>query len=151
MANTFSPDLSDQISKVRIEIGDVGNGLGAFPKAAEVADETIEYFLSLPLSPIRAAARVAWTLVAKYASMVDVTVDHQLTRASQRYAQYLGLAKRLDALAASGTLDATPTSSPNDGPIVLGIGDMTGPVDSYGCPINGPGWYGSPFLPGCGF
>jgi hypothetical protein len=87
---------------------------------------------------------LAWALVAKYASLVDVTVDHQMTRASQRYAGYLALAQRLDAMAAEGmTEGATLPPTALDGPIVMGIGDCRGPlwdVRGYG----GWGYYGYP-------
>lgn len=146
MATTFNPALTDDISKVRIEIGDAGDGAGAFPRGAEVQDATITYFLSTGLNPVAAAARVCYTLVAKYAAMVDVTVDHQMTKASQRYSQYLSLAKSLDQRAGLG-IGATPPPG-LDGPIVMGIGDNSGPRDIYGRPISGC-WPGSSFYGGC--
>jgi hypothetical protein len=135
MAATYSPSLSDPLSKVRFEIGDVGKGDGTFPNPAEIDDATITSLLTLNADVVlRAAASAAWSLAAKYASMVDIDVDNQLTRASQRYKQYSDLAKRLDERAAAGVPpNAVAVSGYEAGPMVTGIGDTRGALwDAWG-------------------
>lgn len=146
MAATYDPNLADPVSQVRIEIGDVGDGAGAFPNPAELQDETITVFLTTCADVVlRAAAKAAWTLSAKYAGMVDVDVDNQLTKASQRFKQYRELALRLDERAAAGGNPAGLSESGIEaGPYVTGIGDTRGSLwDAFGY----PGYPRGPYCP----
>lgn len=142
MAATYSPSLSNEVSQVRQWLGDTGNGAGAFPQAAEVQDETIQAYLDQGCSVLRAAARLARDLSARYAKMVDVDVDDQLTKASQRYKQYKELAASLDALADAEAAGGDTNSAPvYVAPLVYGVGDMRGPLDprdASGNPVEWP-------------
>lgn len=138
MAATFKPDLSDDISKVRYHVGDVGDGAGAFTSPAEVQDETISAILAAPNTILRTAATVARGIAAKYARLADVNVDNQLTRISHLYSQYTSLAERLEGLADAEAADGTADTAVYGGPIVMGIGDTRGPLDNWDCATYPP-------------
>lgn len=105
-------------------------------------DETITAYLATGITELRAAARLAWDLSSRYAKMVDVDVDDQLTKASQRYKQYKELAERLDKLAdAESAGGSSGEVSAYAMPLVYGIGDVRGPLD----PRDASGEYPAPW------
>lgn len=78
MAFTFDPALSSPRDRVRDLIGDTD------PDNVEVQNETLDYYLSVNSDAVLPVAyRVALNLAAKYARIVEVTVDHQTTRGQQ--------------------------------------------------------------------
>ena len=97
MTFSYNPNLADPISRVRQTLGDVDTA------THDAEDETITYYLSAYPSELQVALVLCRDLMAKYAKLVDVTVDHQTTRASQAYQNYKNLAMQLEArLAATG-------------------------------------------------
>lgn len=130
MTATFDPSLSNAVSQVRQYLGDTTVNDADVPP--EVQDETITAYLATK-SVLSAAAQLARDIAAKYAGMVDITVDHQLTKASQRYAQYMALALYLEDKARQAT---TLSDQGSSGIMVTGVGDCRGPFDlPPGAPI----------------
>lgn len=129
MAATFNPALSNAISRIRHAVGDtdVAN--------AQVQDETILYFMNIPLSEGWAAVRVAEGLMAAAAKAVDLNVDDQLTKVSQTYDHYKALVASLTATASAPPISTTGSLA--DATVVgiktFGIDDCRGPLDDC-CP-----------------
>lgn len=121
MAFTFNPDLSTPRDQVRQRIGDTDS------TDVELQDATIDAYLTMMAnSVLNVAYRCATDLMAKYARQVEVTVDHQTTRANQAFEAYKTLA---DAIlldirqAAAGATETYP------GIWMTGSGDHSAPYD----------------------
>lgn len=129
MTATFNPTLADNVSKIRYLLGDTDTK----PNACEFEDETYNFEFADKGTVKKAAASMAWALVAKYSRLADVTIDDQLTRYSKVHDQYLALATRLQAEAnAEGATPDTDTAATSyGGVIVTGLDDCRGPLD--GC------------------
>ncbi len=81
------------------------------------------------------AYQLALDLAAKWARMVEVTVDHQTTRANQRYEQYRQLAADLKSQLDAASAATSDIGFP--GAYVGGIGDDRGGYDYPGLPDLG--------------
>ena len=121
MAFTFNPALAQPRDQVRQLIGDTD--VNNF----DIHDETIDAYLLTKPSVLAVAYQLAVDLTAKYAHLVDVTVDHQQTRASQAFANYTKLAERL--LAQLMRESAIDGGSGFAGVGCFGVG--TGPAEGY--------------------
>lgn len=100
MGFSFSPDLSDALSRVRQYVGDVD------ATDYVVEDETITAYLT-GRSDLAVAAQVARDLASRFARKIDSTVDGASQRNSQLYAHYLQLADSLDRQAGAQVQAAT--------------------------------------------
>lgn len=132
MTATYNESLTNDVSKVRFHLGDTD------VTNAQVQDETITAILSEPRGVISTAAKLARSLAAKYARMVDVNVDAQMTRASTLYEQFRDLAIKLEAEAASDEpRNPADPGAYSGGIIVQGLTDTRGPIDE--CSVWGFG------------
>lgn len=94
--------MTEPKDRVRQKIGDTD------PATALVQDETIQYYLDLPLGETAAAARLARDISAKFARDISFTVDGQGQREGDKSKQYAALAARLELEAASETPPTDP-------------------------------------------
>lgn len=93
----FSYDVSKASGQVRLTVGDTDS---CDPK---LQDAEILYFLTLTGQDVTlASAKAARAIAALYSRQVDTRVESVSTSNSQAAAQYLALAARLEAEAASG-------------------------------------------------
>lgn len=97
-----SYDLSTDVGKVRLEIGDTETD------TPEFVDEEITYFLSVEGSVLGAAARACEALAAKFARQYDFQTDDQRFQRSQMSKQYADLASTLRSRA-GGVVTTSPT------------------------------------------
>jgi hypothetical protein len=123
MTWTFSESLSTPRDQVRQLIGDTNS------TKPEVPDETITYYFTLETTPLAVAYRLALDLEAKYARIVEVTVDHQTTRGNQIAENYRKLATRLFADLQRSAQGATVD---NSGLFVGGLSSSLGLADYDG-------------------
>lgn len=122
MSFTFDPALASPTSRIRQRLGDTD------ATNVEIQDETIAYYLTVRGgSELAVAYQLALDCAAKYARLVDVTVDHQLTKASQAATAYTKLAERLAGELRNESIGAN--SGGFVGVLVAGIDDNTGPFD----------------------
>lgn len=88
MAFTYQPDLSDDVSKLRFELGDIVENTGILPDGTNVQDETLQSIITTEGSVGLAAARMCeilsrmWT---RYAGSVSVGARSETFRQAEIY------------------------------------------------------------------
>lgn len=92
MAFTFSPDLADDISKVRDLIGDVDS------TDPLLQDETISYLITQEDNIYAAAARASERIAARVARYGSVSADGVSVSTQEMYDRYMAMAKMFDEL-----------------------------------------------------
>jgi hypothetical protein len=98
MGFSFSMDLGDAVSRVRMHIGD------ATDAGHDIEDETIEALIAAGKTELQAAAQLARSLASKYARQIDSGVDGAYQRNAQVFAHFQALANDLDRQARAETV-----------------------------------------------
>lgn len=104
MTWTYTPETGDDISRVRLLIGDTN------PDDEQMQDEEIQMLLDTEGGVQVAAQKAAFALAAKYARLTDKWVGDLKILASQRARRYQELYQELKTALASGALYAVPTA-----------------------------------------
>lgn len=71
---SFSYDLSDDVGKVRLELGDTTNGTGVRPNGANLSDEELQYWIDREGHVMRAVAAACETLARMWSTAVSISV-----------------------------------------------------------------------------
>ena len=95
----FTYDLSTDIGKLRLEIGDANpdEGKGVKPDGGYITDEELQVLLDRETTVGRAAAATCEVLARMYARFVDLSVGPRRESASQASQAYLTQARELRA------------------------------------------------------
>jgi hypothetical protein len=95
----FSYDLTTDIGKVRLEIGDTSDvsGKGVKPDGTYLRDDEIQILLTREGTVGRASAAACEVLARMYARFVNITVGPRSEQLSQASAAYAAQAKELRA------------------------------------------------------
>lgn len=104
----------DPKDRVRQKLGDTD------VTAALVQDETIAYYLSLPMGETATAARLARDLSARFSQQVDFSVDGQGQKNGDRARNFAALADRLEREAETEAGPVVAGSISSGGIIVTG-------------------------------
>lgn len=87
----FSYDLTTDVGKLRLEIGDTTTGVGVRPDGTNFTDAELGYFLGQEGAVVgRAAARACEVLARSFAGLVDLSVGprkESLSQAAKAYAE----------------------------------------------------------------
>lgn len=92
----FSYDLTTNVGKVRLEIGDTTSGTGVKPDGTNFTDTELEYFLDQEADSVgRATARACEVLARGFSGLVDLAVGPRRESLSQAAKAYMDRAKEL--------------------------------------------------------
>lgn len=108
---SFTYDLSSDVGIVRLRLGDTTSGSGIRSSGGNFSDEEIQAALSLEGSAGRAAAFLAESLAAEWASMSDISVPGRTESFGQIADKWRALAK--DLRARYGTNDEDDAEAAN--------------------------------------
>lgn len=112
---SFTYDVSTDVGKVRIALGDTVEGSGVRPDGSNLGDEEIEYFLAVEESSVDGAtARACEVLATQWANVADLTVgprSEKLGQVAERYGERAKAIRSATAQVGYITLGATETWS----------------------------------------
>lgn len=115
---SFTYDLTTDIGKVRLALGDTSDGSGMRPDGANFEDEELDTFLVLEGDDVElATARALEVLANQWASRADLQVGPRKESLSQIATRYAELAK---------TVRARRSTSSGSGVIDLGFAEVGG-------------------------
>lgn len=80
---SFSYDITNDIGKVRFELGDDTAGQGLKPDGSNFSDEEIQAVLNREHSVMRAVAGLCETLATRYTQLCDISVGPRRESLSQ--------------------------------------------------------------------
>ena len=104
----FTYDVTSDLGKVRLEIGDRVSGKGVRPDNSNFSDEEITEMLTVLSNDVQAtAARLLAVLSREWALVSDITLGPRREKFSDVSKQYAALSKELLANVGGGVMSVT--------------------------------------------